>query len=126
MEELNGISYYRGYKYQLCNKYFTYTDVKPFKDIETQWVKLCSNGVIIINKGYAWDGATCCPDLKSIIRASLIHDALCQLIELGLLPESYRSGVDSTLHRLCIEDGMNPIIAKIIIFAVRLYSIVCH
>ena len=59
-----------------------------------------------INKGYAWDGPRGPTiDTKTNMRASLVHDALYQLMREGLLPQHYRKAADKELYRIMIEDG---------------------
>ena len=40
------------------------------------------------------------------MRASLVHDALYQLIRMGKLHPSYREAIDNLLYQICLEDGM--------------------
>jgi len=74
------------------------------------------NNALNIKKHYAWDGSSI--PLKNAWswiwnsdkyckRASLIHDALCQLIRAGLLDLTYRFYADDLYRNMCIEDGMS-------------------
>jgi hypothetical protein len=67
----------RKYKYTLeSDKVFSFPELKgingdyPFGPIR--------DGIIIIYKGYAWDGCTAVPDYPSTFNAGLIHDFLYQ------------------------------------------------
>jgi len=73
------------------------------------YLHLTKNGILLISKGYAWDGASGPAwDTKSCIRGSCIHDALYQLLRLGLLPMEHKSAADLVYRRDCLEDGMHP------------------
>ena len=77
---------------------------------------------LLLKKGYAWDGATGGLDTKDIMRASLVHDALCQLIWMGVLPTSRQNDADRELCRICKEDGVPDWMANCMYHAVRAYS----
>lgn len=122
MGKNKSISYKTGYKYQLASEYKINIGTKFSKDIIFDWVSLLKDGTLIISKGYAWDGASGAFDTKSILRASLVHDALYQLIRLKLIPESTRDLADKLLQKLCIEDGMNSIRAWYVYQAVHIFG----
>lgn len=65
------------------------------EDIITPYVSLLKCGLMILEKGYAWNG----PNFLAVhtersIIGSLPHDGGYQLIALGLLPEKYRISLD--------------------------------
>ena len=102
------IKYKKGYKYQLVEQYEVYINILPEKDIYSYYVHLFSDGLLRITKGYAWDGASGpAIDTKTIMRGSLVHDALYQLMREGLLDQGYRRRADKELIRICREDGMS-------------------
>ena len=72
--------YYRsGYKYQLASSYSVLTPIIPLSPISTEYIRLDATGWLFIREGYAWDGASGpAIDTKSIMRGSLVHDALHQ------------------------------------------------
>lgn len=113
------IKYRKGYNYQLAETYRTQTTLRPSKKIETEFITLDVDGVLEIRAGYAWDGATGAIDTNTIMRGSLVHDALYQLIRLGYLEKSDRSIADRELNRICLEDGMWKIRAKYVYDAVK-------
>jgi hypothetical protein len=79
--------------------------------------------MLMIRKGYSWDGGSGpCYDTKTVMRGSLIHDALYQLLRLGLLFPTYRKAADRLLKLICLEDGMNRFRAAYIYRAVRLFA----
>ena len=65
-----------------------------------------SSGFLTIRKGYAWDGASGVPDNPDNMRASLFHDALYQLMRLGLLDRKYKDVADRLFRQICLQDGM--------------------
>ena len=98
--------YYRkGYKYQLEKRFQTPTTFRFPEKIQTDWVTIETNGDMTIERGYAWNGASGPTiDTPSTMAASLIHDALYQLISLGHLSLECREDADFTLRRIMIED----------------------
>lgn len=90
---------------------------------KTDWIELDRNGVMTLSAGYAWDGASgTAINTKNSVRASCGHDALYQLIRLGLLPRTKRLQADSDLRRWLIEDGMLELRANLWFFGVRLFG----
>jgi hypothetical protein len=101
------IYYQEGFKYQLVKPYFVSTGITGYSG-STEYLKLSKEGFLIILAGYAWDGPSGPTiDTPNSLRGSLVHDALYQLMRLGLLPESCREQADKLLHDLCVEDGMS-------------------
>jgi hypothetical protein len=120
---MDQIHYRSGYKYQLAKTYHTRVDICPEKPIVTEYIVLGLKGKLIINQGYAWDGASGPTlDTKDSMRGSLIHDALYQLIRMDLLKPEERHQADRELKRACIEDGMNRIRAELWYNAVRFFA----
>ena len=100
------IQYRDGYKYQLAKTYRIYVGIKC-NPCKTDYITLTADGWMIVKKGYAWDGASGPTlDTNDTMRGSLVHDALYQLMRLGLLPELCRSKADQLLYDICVEDGM--------------------
>jgi hypothetical protein len=108
------IKYKEGYKYQLAEDCTLVIAIRPQKPIVTDWIMLSPNGLLIIRKGYAWDGASGPTiDTKSTMRGSLVHDALYQLMRMEMIPEACRIYADQLLHDICVEDGMWSIRANV-------------
>lgn len=105
------IRYRGGYKYQLAEPYSLATPILPQETIITPFLCLTALGNLYINGGYAWDGATFFPDVKSIMRGSLVHDAFYQLMRLGYLGQEHRHAADKMLYQYCVEDGMTIVVA---------------
>jgi len=49
------IKYKAGYKYQLYAPTEFQTTIQPLTDIDTQFIKLNTQGLLSITAGYAWD-----------------------------------------------------------------------
>ena len=101
------VFYKCGYKHQLQ---YTYDHELPeiFKgrNVRLNFIAL-NDGVLTILSGYAWDGASGPTlDTPSCIRGSLVHDALYQLMQAGMLPNSFRIHADKELRRVMEQDGM--------------------
>jgi hypothetical protein len=108
------IKYREGYKYQLAEDYSIQTNIKPEKEVQSEYIILAPAGLLIIKKGYAWDGASGPTiDTKSSMRGSLVHDALYQLVRMGLIDTPNRDYADELLRKICIEDGMWRIRANV-------------
>ena len=102
------MKYKDGYKYQLAVKETFYrTGVMPLDTIVTRFIMLTAEGNLVINPGYAWDGASGPTwDSKSSMRGSLAHDALYQLMREEMLDRKWRIEADRFLDDVLKEDGM--------------------
>lgn len=105
--ETKTIKYQAGYKYQLAEDAVFYVDIKRAA-IQTEFIAVGLDGKLLIKSGYAWDGPSGpALDTKNFMRGSLVHDALCQLIELGILDHGKCWGLAAAeMRRICKEDGM--------------------
>ncbi len=118
--KISMIAYRSGFKYQLEKTYSIWTSVFPAEAVKSNFLNLHKNGCLTISKGYAWDGASGPTfDTKTFIRASLVHDAFCQLIKRGLLPAKFRLTADQELWRICKDAGMFRFRAWYVYNAVR-------
>ena len=96
------------------------TDIHPEVTIFDLYLSLRDDGILTILSGYAWDGASGpAIDTKTILRGSLVHDALYQLMRLKLLGGWWREAADDELKKICLEDGMCKIRAWWVHRAVR-------
>ncbi len=101
------IFYREGYKYQLDRNFSLMLDIKVPSMLVYRYVSLATSGMLMISSGYAWDGPSGPTfDSRTAMRASLVHDALYQLIRVGALPHSFREYADKVFFDLCLEDGM--------------------
>lgn len=99
------------------------TEVCPPTHIISEFIELSPDGKLSIHKGYAWDGPSGpALDTPSGMRASLVHDALYQLMRMGLLPMTWRKQADLELRRIAREDGMSLIRSHYWYLAVRMFT----
>lgn len=99
----------RRYRFQTAEPFAIETSiVRPGEPgIGNAFVQLTSGGLLAIAAGYAWDGASGpIAQTPDVIRGSLVHDALYQLMREGLLPVMWRPVADELLREMCVTDGM--------------------
>lgn len=102
------MKYKKGFKYQLHENIWFQTEIYPKDIIETQFITLLENGRLAIFSGYAWDGASGpTKDDKTNMSPSLVHDALCQLMRLGLISKNYYHYANLLFSQMLRERGMN-------------------
>ena len=104
------MKYSKGFLYQLVEDIYIETPltvVNPWV-IDTTFISLHPNGVMIIRAGYAWDGASG-PTLNTdnSMVPSLFHDAAAQLMRQGLLPQEMLSSVNAHFDYMLKERGMS-------------------
>ena len=105
--------YTDGYRFQSSNQIAIQLDVNPNVYFNTDFISITLNGVLIIRKGYAWNGANKpAINTKNSVRATEIHDALYQAIRMGFLPKSYRDEADREMRKALREDGMSYLRAR--------------
>ena len=69
------------YRYYLLQDVCVDTKIIPDAPlIVTDYINLSIKGLLKINEGYSWNGATGIPDTKANMLAALVHDALYQLM----------------------------------------------
>jgi len=104
-------------------------ELHPKKDINTEFIKLNCKGLLTIRKGYGWDYATVPLTHWASNRLAgkkskyptLIHDALCQLYNQGLLTmDPTRIHTDTFFHQLLLERDFWRIRALVWFKATRL------
>lgn len=117
------IKYKKGFKYQLTEKYTISTSIRQVSRIDTRFISLDEEGLLIIKAGYAWDGPSGPTiDTPNSMRGSLVHDALYQLMRMNLLDQSWRGASDKEFRRICLEDGMWKIRANIFYIGVDIFA----
>jgi hypothetical protein len=116
------VHYTAGYRYQLEQDFIMPTGIKAKVKGGNRFVQIDTEGLLILRAGYATDGATNAPDMRSLIRGSFPHDGLYQLIRLGVLEPSDRKAADRLLHQMCLEDGMPSLMAWAVYRAVRSFG----
>ena len=101
------MKYVEGFKYQLAETYIVQTPITGSR-IDDDYFTLQEDGTLIVNKGYAWDGASGPTfDSRSSMRPSLVHDVFCQAMRDGRLSyEQWQDKVNDLFEQMCREDGM--------------------
>ena len=100
------VYYKKGYKYQLYKEYSLNVGIRPDEHIITDYLRLTKEGLLIIKKGYCWDGCSGpTVDTRRNQRAGLVHDALYELMRMGLFPQAYRKIADKIFRDILKEDG---------------------
>lgn len=104
------IHYTQGYRFQLEELYQHHTGLSPRPgEAGNRFVGMSPDGLLTIAAGYAWDGASGpAINTRTILRGSLVHDALYQLIRIGALGPEHRERADALLREICIADCMWP------------------
>ncbi len=118
------IRYRADYKYQLANDYSISISIKPKSSIDTDFISLDVHGKLLVKKGYAWDGPSGpVIDTDENMRASLVHDALYQLMRNKyLVTRTHRKAADQLFKDICKEDGISNIRASIYYKALRKFG----
>ncbi len=101
------IRYRDGYKHQLAETYKIKLNSNPVTQFSGEWLEIDINGILTIKRGYCWDGASGPTwDTDNCKRASLVHDALYQLMRMEVLARGYRKHADRLFYNILREDGM--------------------
>lgn len=116
----NQLKYSSGYKYQLKSDVVIQTSLRPETARFIQgYVFLDTDGTLIIYRSYAWDGCTNAPDTDSNMLAGLVHDALYQLMQEGVLDWSFKPDADDMLRDIMISQGSFKATANLFHLAVQ-------
>ena len=101
---LNELHYKGGYKYQVDKLWAFQTKITTPTGIVSDYISLTSKGYLTIQKGYAWDGPSG-PTFDSplFMLGSLPHDALYQLMRMGLLSHDNWREADHVLKDVIEE-----------------------
>ena len=118
------IRYRSDYKYQLAEGYTISISIRPKSDIETEFIDLDTDGNLTVKKGYAWDGPSGpVKDTKENMRASLVHDALYQLMrDEKLKSRTHRKAADQEFKDICKADGVSNLRASVYYKALRKFG----
>lgn len=98
-----------GFRFQTHKRWKTYVgDFGQTEDIVDGWIALTSDGWLIIEPGYAWDGASGWITINTMNsrQGSLGHDALYQLMRRELIDRKYKPDADTWFHKQLLTDGM--------------------
>ena len=110
------------WKYRLTAELVLQSSIRD-QYLRTEYIELKYDGTLTLRKGYAWDGPSGPTiDTADSMRGSAGHDALYQLIELGLIPDRLRIHADADLRTWCMDDGMSELRANAWYKAVRIFG----
>ncbi len=115
MTTIGYIRYRSDYKYQLAEEYKISISVKPKSNIETEFIDLDTDGNLTVKNSYAWDGPSGpVKDTDENMRASLVHDALYQLMRNDKLKSrTHRKAADQEFKDICKADGVSNFQASV-------------
>lgn len=52
------VLYVDGFKFQLVRDVSCYVSIRPEQDIITDFIELYTTGLLVLKKGFAWDGCS--------------------------------------------------------------------
>ncbi len=111
----------RRYKYTLTEEYLYKAKIEVKEPCDLGLLAISPEGVLRIRPGYAWDGPSGPTiDTGNFMRASLVHDALYQLMRDEKIGQDQRPLADEILRDICLEAGMSRIRAWWVFKAVRI------
>ncbi len=118
------IRYRADYKYQLAEDYEMNIAIRPIADIVTRFIELNTAGKLTVKNGYAWDGPSGpVVDTDENLRASVVHDALYQLMRNRLLSDRvHRKTADELFRDICKADGVSSFTANVYYKALRRFG----
>lgn len=105
---MSKIKYKHGFKFYLAEDFSLRIDGLPDANVLPLYKMSMANGTLTISKGYMWDKGF---RDKRFVRATLVQEALYQLIRLGYLPYEWRSKSNAIYFGLLVEDGVPKPIA---------------
>lgn len=114
------IYFKEGYRYQVTRPWNRQTAIFPQAPIVHRYYSLTAQGVLTINEGFAWDGATSCPEWLVPPECSGAHDALCQMLRADLLPYEVYAFWVHTLLRDMVKARRGALAAWVVFKAVTL------
>jgi hypothetical protein len=116
------VRYRNGLRFQLAEPFQCATPITE-ACAGNHWVGLAADGTLTIAAGYAWDGASGpIAQGPEVIRASLVHDALYQLMRECGLAATWRQPADALLRQMLVEDGLHAAMAALVYQAVRTFG----
>jgi hypothetical protein len=91
--------------------------------ISTPYLNLDQDNILLIRSGYCWDGPSGpMRDKSKRMTASLVHDALYQLMRSESLPQASRKRSDEIFREILIQNGVSKIVAHSAYKALRMFG----
>lgn len=140
MVRANKLEWTEGYKYRTSKTYWVFTNIIPFEEIQIGRITLTVEGLLIIDRGYSWDGPSGITiDTKNFMPGSIAHDALYEILRCPTRPldrrcdivrgdqiiihaathEQVREEADSLLLSMVKADGMSEFRSSYVYKGVR-------
>ena len=111
----------RKYKYLLHSEVLYRTGIQVPSPATLGPLEIETDGTLTIRPGYSWDGPSGpAIDTRKLMRGSLIHDALYQLMREEILDQHHRKRSDEILRDVCLENRMSRFAAQCVFWAVRI------
>ncbi len=112
IREINGLKFKilskeDSMKYELLTNYRIQTNIYPEHKVRTKHITLFKNGILSIRRRFKWNGGDMVIDTDTVIRGSLVHDALCILYHLKLLAKKWIKRINDIYRDVCRKDGMS-------------------
>ena len=121
--------YVKGYKYRLEGTVITTVPMGVLgtaPEVHTRFITLRRGktygapSVLVIRDGYAWNGSSGpTPDTQKVMRPSLVHDALYQLLRDGYIPRYNRDLCDVIFRDMYVANGAWQWHADLYLLALR-------
>jgi len=93
------------FKYEVTKRYSVQLSYCPPTPIRTRYFSFLKNGVLTVEIGYRWDGASGPTiDTISTMRGSCCHDIPYQMFREGTLSREFKENADRTLQLMLMED----------------------
>jgi hypothetical protein len=116
------MKYYKGMRYVTAEYFSHQTNIIGYSATLGP-ITLLPSGLLGIDRFYPWDGNSGpCVDWRSTLKASCVHDALCDLVNAGLLPQSLQPMIDQEYYDICKNSGLWEWVARIRLILVRWYQ----
>lgn len=117
------IQYRGGYKYSLWETYRVQIAIRGHS-VTHRLFTLDVGGWLTIFEDYPTDGPSGPTfDTKTFMRGAIVHDALYEMMRLGLIPHDpcfHLANLE--LEKICLEDGMMPCRARYVFRAVEAFG----
>lgn len=114
--------YFTGYKYYLDGDWAFESDIRPASTIIHKYFEIRCDGWIIARDRYAWNGSDYVADTLESQSASLVHDIVCQAVQLGLLDRRWKRQGDLEYYKQSTENGMSKARAGLRLIGIQLHA----
>jgi hypothetical protein len=109
-------------KYTVWEDFSVKVIVQGF-DVDGDFYHLHRNGTLDVKKGYPWDGPTGAISTPDFVKASCIHDILCEMVNELKVPSWVQSLADEQMRIVEKKEGMPALRRFWTYFAVRMYQV---